>query len=340
MLRRPSLKIQTLNQYDFIAIGDSTTDAFIKLKEASVNCDINREKCMICMRFKDKIPYEEVYVVSAVGNAANASVAAARLGLKSALITNIGDDYFGEEALSALKKENVSAEFVTVNNGKKTNYHYVLWYEDDRTILIKHQEYDYRLPYFNDPKWVYLSSMGENSLPFHEVFEKYIFEHPNMKLAFQPGTYQIKFGRKKLAGIYRRAEVFISNKEEAQRILEVNEPDIKKLMNGIIELGPKIAVVTDGTKGAYACDGKSSWFMPPYPDPKPPYERTGAGDAFSSTFVLALCFGLRIEEALRWAPINSMSVVQYVGAREGLLTRYKLEKYLAEAPSDYLPQII
>jgi sugar/nucleoside kinase (ribokinase family) len=216
----------------------------------------------------------------------------------------------------------------------------VLWYEDDRTILIKHQEYDYRLPYFNDPKWVYFSSMGENSLPFHEVFEKYMFEHPNIKLAFQPGTYQMKFGRKKLAGIYKRAEVFISNKEEAQRILEVNEPDIKKLMNGIIELGPKIAVVTDGTKGAYACDGKFAWFMPPYPDPKPPYERTGAGDAFSSTFVLALCLGLRIEEALRWAPINSMSVVQYVGAREGLLTRYKLEKYLTEAPSDYLPQII
>ena len=329
-----------MNQYDFIAIGDSTTDAFIKLKEASVNCDINREKCMICMRFKDKIPYEEVYVVPAVGNAANASVAAARLGLRSALISNIGDDYFGEEALAALKKENVSTEFVTVNNGKKTNYHYVLWYEDDRTILIKHQEYDYHLPYFNDPKWVYFSSMGENSLPFHEVFEKYMSEHPNVKLAFQPGTYQMKFGRKKIAGIYKRAEVFISNKEEAQRILEVSEPDVKKLMSEIIKLGPKIAVITDGTKGAYASDEKSFWFMSFYPDPKPPYERTGAGDAFSSTFVSALCLGLRIEEALRWAPINSMSVVQYVGAREGLLNRYKLEKYLAEAPDNYVPQLI
>ena len=329
-----------MKQYDLIAIGDSTTDAFIRLKDASVHCNIDHEKCEICLRFKDKIPYEEVYVVSAVGNAANASVVAARLGLQSALISNIGDDYFGEEALGALKKENVGAEFVTVNNGKKTNYHYVLWYEDDRTILIKHQEYDYRLPYFNDPKWVYFSSMGENSMPFHEVFEKYMSEHPNVKLAFQPGTYQMKFGRKKLAGIYRRTDVFISNKEETQRILEVGEPDVKKLMKGIMELGPKIAVVTDGTEGAYAYDGKSAWFMPPYPDPKPPYERTGAGDAFSSTFVVALCLGLSVQDALRWAPINSMSVVQYVGAREGLLTRYKLEKYLSEAPADYIPKLI
>ena len=329
-----------MRQYDFIAIGDTVTDAFIRLKDASVHCNIDKEKCEICLRFKDKIPYEEVYVVSAVGNAANASVVAARLGLQSALISNIGDDYFGEEALGALKKENVGAEFVTVNNGKKTNYHYVLWYEDDRTILIKHQEYDYRLPYFNDPKWVYFSSMGENSMPFHEVFEKYMSEHPNVKLAFQPGTYQMKFGRKKLAGIYRRTDVFISNKEETQRILEVGEPDVKKLMKGIMELGPKIAVVTDGTEGAYAYDGKSAWFMPPYPDPKPPYERTGAGDAFSSTFVVAMCLGFSVQDALRWAPINSMSVVQYVGAREGLLTRYALEKYLSEAPANYIPKLI
>ncbi|KKT29258.1 hypothetical protein A3G55_02740 [Candidatus Giovannonibacteria bacterium RIFCSPLOWO2_12_FULL_44_25] len=329
-----------MKQYDLIAIGDSTTDAFIRLKDASVHCNIDHEKCEICLRFKDKIPYEEVYVVPAVGNAANASVAAARLGLQSALISNIGDDYFGEEALSALKKENVGTEFITVNSGKKTNYHYVLWYEDDRTILIKHNEYDYRLPYFNDPKWVYFSSIGENSVPFHEVFEKYMNEHQNVRLAFQPGTYQMRFGRKKLSGIYRRTDVFISNKEEAQRILEVGEPDVKKLMKGIMELGPKIVVVTDGTEGAYVYDGKSAWFMPPYPDPKPPYERTGAGDAFSSTFVVAMCLGFSVQDALRWAPINSMSVVQYVGAREGLLTRYALEKYLSEAPANYIPKLI
>lgn len=329
-----------MKQYDFIAIGDTVTDAFIKLKDASVHCNIDHEKCEICLRFKDKIPYEEVYVVPAVGNAANASVAAARLGLQSALLSNIGDDYFGKEAIGALKAETIGTEFITAHPGKKTNYHYVLWYEDDRTILIKHQEYDYRLPYFDDPKWVYFSSMGENSLAFHEIFERYMNEHPKVKLAFQPGTFQMKFGKKKLTGIYKRTDVFICNKEEAERILEVSETDIKKLMRSLADLGPKIVVVTDGPAGAYAYDGKSAWFMPPYPDPKPPFERTGAGDAFSSTFVVALCLGLRVEEALRWAPINSMSIVQYVGAREGLLTRDKLEKYLSDAPADYLPKPI
>jgi sugar/nucleoside kinase (ribokinase family) len=146
------------NFYDFIAIGDTVTDAFIRLKDAAVTCDINREKCMICLRFKDKIPYESVTVVPAVGNSANASVSAARLGLKSALVSNIGDDYFGKECLDALIKEKVATEFVKIHKDQKTNYHYVLWYEDDRTILIKHEEFEYSLPEIGSPRWIYFSS--------------------------------------------------------------------------------------------------------------------------------------------------------------------------------------
>ena len=77
------------------------------------------------------------------------------------------------------------------------------------------------------------------------------------------------------------------------------------------------------------------WFIKPYPDPKPPYERTGAGDAFSSTLVTALALGKTLPEALQWGGINSMSVVQYVGSQAGLLSREKLEEYLKNAPADY-----
>ena len=323
--------------YDFIAIGDTVTDAFIRLKEASVHCTIDREKCEICMRFADKIPYEDVFVIPAVGNSANAAVAASRLGLKSALVSNVGDDYHGAECLKALESENVATDFVKVNAGAKTNYHYVLWYDDDRTILVKHEPYEYELPDIGKPKWIYLSSLGANSLPLHGAIERYLHDNPEVKLAFQPGTYQIKFGKDELAGIYRRTEAFFCNKEEAQRILETDEHDIRKLLSGTHDLGPNIVVISDGPKGAYASDGTNAWSIVKYPDPKPPYERTGAGDAFSSTFVVALALGKSVGEALMWGPINSMSVVQQVGARAGLLTRKELENYLKSAPSDYKP---
>ena len=328
------------HNYDFIAIGDTTTDAFIRLKDASVNCDINREHCMLCMRFGDKIPYEEVYIVPAVGNSANAAVSATRLGLASALVANIGGDYQGNEALEALKSENVGTEFVTIHKNKKTNYHYVLWYEAERTILIKHEEYDYELPEIDEPRWVYFSSIAENSLPFHDALAEYLKKHPAIKFAFQPGTYQMKFGKDRLKYFYERADVFICNKEEYQRILGVEEQDEKKLMAMMHALGPKIAVLTDGTKGAYSYDGNEYLFIRAYPDPKPPLSRTGAGDAFSSTFVVALALGHDIRTALQWGPINSMSVVQQVGARAGLLTRPALESWLAKAPEDYKPKVI
>jgi len=324
--------------YDFIAIGDTVTDAFVKLEDAEVERDDGLAK--ICMRFGDKIPYESLSVIPGVGNSANAAVGAARLGLKAALVTNVGDDYFGEECLGALERENLGTEFIKKNKGKKTNYHFVLLFKGERTILIKHEKYDYELADIGKPKWVYLSSLGSNSLPFHSVIEKYLNDNPEIKLAFQPGTYQIKFGKDALRGIYGRSDLFFCNKDEARRILGSEEGGIKKLLAAVRELGPKIAVITDGRNGAFAYDGEEFWQMPMYPDPKPPLDRTGAGDSFSSTFTAAIILGKSVPEALRWGPINSMSVVQQIGARAGLLTRERLEENLAKAPKDYQPKLI
>lgn len=327
-----------MNQYDFIAIGDTVTDAFIELEEAEVEGNDGLTK--ICMRFGDKIPYKNVNVIPGVGNSANAAVSASRLGLKSALMTDLGDDYFGQECIDALKKENLGTEFIKTHKNQKTNYHYVLLFKSERTILIKHEEYEYKMDDIGKPKWMYLSSFGSNSLPFHSVIEKYLNDNPEIKLAFQPGTYQIKFGKDALSGIYRRSDLFFCNKEEAQKILEIKEDNIKELLKKIFELGPKITVITDGRNGAFVYDGKEFWQMPMYPDPTPPVDRTGAGDSFSSAFTSAIALGMDIPEALRWGPINSMSVVQQIGARAGLLTREKLEENLKNAPKDYLPKLI
>ena len=329
-----------MKSFDFVAIGDTTIDAFIRIKEASVNCDINRENCQICFGFANKIPYESVTIVPAVGNSANAAVAAARLGLKSAFVGNIGADQNGEDCISAFQANNVYTDFIKAHEDKKTNCHYVLWYEDERTILIKHEEFNYAMPDIGLPKWVYLSSLGENSLPFHFEIAAYIKNHPEINLAFQPGTFQMKFGLEKLAEIYKLTKVFICNIQEAQRILNTDVKIPLELMKMMRTKGPKIIVITDGPRGAYAYDEEFAWFMPPYPDPKPPFERTGAGDAFSSTFVAALAMNKSMEEALMMAPINSMSVVQKIGAQEGLLTLPEIEKYLQQAPEDYKPKKI
>ena len=89
--------------FDFVAVGDTATDAFIRLKDARVNCSIDDKNCQLCVTFGDKIPFEFDEVVYGVGNAANAAVAAARLGLKSALVSNLGDDDVGHKGIAAQK---------------------------------------------------------------------------------------------------------------------------------------------------------------------------------------------------------------------------------------------
>ncbi len=322
-------------QYDIVAIGDTVTDAFIKLKEAHINCKLNNEGCEICMKYGDKIPFDFVEICPAVGNSANASVSFSKLGLNAAIITDLGDDQNGHEAIDAFKKNGVSTEFVKLHKDKKTNYHYVLWYEVDRTILIKHETFDRHIPSMKNPKFLYLSSLGEDSLEFHKEIAEYLNKNTDVKLAFQPGTFQIKFGTEELKGIYARTEIFFCNVEEAQMILNVTTREIKNLLGGIHNLGPKIVVITDGPNGAHVSYDNKVLFMPLYPDIKPPYERTGAGDAYASTFVACIAQGKTVEEAITWAPINSMSVVQQIGAQKGLLTEKEIREYLAKAPADY-----
>lgn len=327
-----------MKSHQFIAIGDVVIDAFIKLKEAKINIDPEGNQNTITLPFGDKIPYESVEVVHAVGNSANAAVSASRLGLNSALISDLGDDTNGRECLASLEANKVNIDYITLHKNQETNYHYVLWYEDDRTILVKHQEYDYNLPKIETPEWLYLSSLGEHSLAYHMEIIDYLDAHPEVSLAFQPGTYQMNAGIEILKPVYEHAKIFFCNIEEAERILGITTLGKEELLKRMYALGPKIIVLTDGARGAYTYDGSETWFIPPYPDPKPPYERTGAGDSFASTTVAALSLGQDLPTALSWGAINSMSVVQHTGAQKGLLSREKIEEFMKNAPENFKPQ--
>lgn len=334
-------------QLDILAIGDITIDAFIHInnKDARLICPTHgagetHGYCELCLQFPDKVPFDSMTEVAGVGNSANAAVSAARLGLRAALVTTVGNDARGKACIAALKKNGIDTSYVNIQKGIETNYHYALWYQADRTILINHHEYDYVLPTLAmPPKWIYLSSLASNSFEYHLEIIKFLKANPSVRLAFQPGTFQMKLGIEKLADLYKLSSIFIVNVEEAQLILKTSDEDVNVLLHAMYALGPKIVLITDGPKGAYMYDGGHSYFMPIYPDQKAPYERTGCGDAFASTFMSALALGKTPLEALVWAPINPMSVVEYIGAQEGLLSREALESLLKKAPADYKPSI-
>lgn len=323
-------------KYDFVAFGDITIDAFIRLKDAHVTCKINNEDCELCVKFGQKIPFESVDEVFAVGNGPNAAVAAIRLGLQSTVVANVGDDRNGADCVTALEKEGMSGEFIRSHPGMKTNYHYVLQYGAERTILVKHEKYPYQLPLFAEPpKWFYLTSLPLETLDYQLEIARYAKTN-GTKLAFQPGTFQMQLGKEKLKEVYEASDIFFCNKEEAQQILGSTEGDLKKLLQGIRDLGPKIAVITDGREGSYVMDDSGAYHAPMYPDAAPPVDRTGAGDATASTTVAYVVKGMEPKEALLRGMINSASVVQKVGAQAGLLKAAEIEALYEKRPADYV----
>lgn len=322
--------------HDCLSIGDTAVDAFIRLQQAEEIIDLEHHRDMLCMSFAEKIPYDFAEVIPGVGNSANAAVSLARLGLKSAIYTNLGDDAYAQDCISSFKQNHVDTSYIVKNKGKKTNYHYVLWFKNERTILIKHFEYPYMFPQDICPRYIYLSSISATGAPFHDDIVDFLKRHPETKLVFQPGTFQINLGKDKLKELYERTEIFACNKEEAEKILGIEaalgDEHMKKLLTEMRKLGPKTAIITDGPKGAYASNGTEIYFAVPYPDPKEPYERTGAGDAFASTTVGALMLDKDLGKALEWGSVNSMSVTQEIGAQRGLLPQEKIEEYLRQAP--------
>jgi sugar/nucleoside kinase (ribokinase family) len=320
-----------------LAIGDIVTDAFIALREdeAQITTDENGGR-RLSMEFGSKLPYDHVDIIQAVGNSANAAVSFARLGLNAGLLAFIGGDQAGKDSLAYLQSEKINTELVSVQQDQKSNYHYALRDGAERTILIKYENYAYAWEAPSQvPEWIYLSMLSNDSWQLHVDLLDYLNEHLDVKLAFQPGTFHFEWGTEKLAGLYARTHFVIMNKEEAALVTGKSTSSVRELINALHELGPKVVIVTDGPAGAYASADYKLLFMPNYPDPKPPYDRTGAGDAFASTIVAALAKGESIETALRWAPINSMSVVQVLGAQAGLLRPDELQKYLDDAPEDY-----
>lgn len=323
--------------YDFIAIGDTATDVFIKLEDdsrAAIEGAPDTADYRLCLPFGEKIPYTEATTVQGVGNAANAAVSASLLGLRSALVAHVGGDRAGQETIDSLKAHNVDTTFVVPEAGKHTNYSYILWYKQERTILRKHEDFSYSLPNIDTPAWVYFSAVGAGAEKYYEDFAQFIENKPSIKFAFQPGGNEITLGTK-LLRFYKRADIFFCNVEESEKILgKPAGTDIKDLLLGIHLLGPQAVVITDGPKGAYGADKTGIYFAPPFNPEEEAFERTGAGDAFASATTSALALGKTLPEALAWGAVNGMSVCRYVGAQKGLLTQAQIEAELSKKP-DY-----
>jgi len=308
------------NKFDIITIGDSTVDTFIRIHEATIECDIDKKNCKICLEYGGKIPVESIHYGIA-GNACNVAAGCSTLGMKTAIYTHLGRDWQGSMIQKQLQQFKVAEDYIVIDDKKSSNLSVVLTFQGERTIMAYHQDWFYSLPKLEGAKWIYLTSLSETFTDSNIIDEvAHYIDKSGAKLVFAPGTYQLKANVKRFKNTLERCSVFFCNFEEAKDILEIRDsvkPQARELLDGLHSLGPKVIAITDGEEGSYASDGQKYLKVGVFPTKL--IEKTGAGDSYGSAFIAAFNKNLDLGEAMVWGTINSSHVIQETGAQNGLL---------------------
>ena len=323
-------------KYDCITIGDAFEDVFVVPEEAKVRRDVTFGSGMaLSFELGDKIPLDQVdYEIG--GSACNVAVGLSRLKLNSSVISILGEDTPAIKIKERLDAERVDLSGLILDRKMKTNFSVIFRTTQGRTIFIYHGLKDYsglRIKKFIKSDWIFLAPTGKNTTDLENEIVAKISEE-NTKLAWNPGSLQIRRGAGKFKNLIRNCSIIFLNREEAIEFIgspvRLSDDD---LLRRVSSLGPRIVIITYGKKGAKAFDGEHFYEVGSLDVER--VDSTGAGDSFSTGFLGKLLvdkinFSMIdpeiISEALRWGIFNSNSVITKIGAQPGLLTLGQMEK--------------
>lgn len=307
---------------DMLTVGDSTVDNLFEIDsdQASILCSQRTKERELCFNYGEKIPIKNI-TIGFGGSALNAAVGFGKLELRSAISTIVGEDNDGQSIIDFLNQTEIDTS--NVLRGDKTNMSVILVYNKERTILSYHKKRNYNalsLPPCNN---IYFTSAGKGA---EAIYPKIISRATTgSKLFFNPGSWELQ-NFDFFAPLIKYCDVIILNKDEADLCFG-NHP-IPEQLKKIRKLGAKIAVITDGAKGAYLDDELGQYHMGSYAGEV--VDPTGAGDSFSVGLIGGLIHGLSLEESCKWGMVNSAAVIEKIGANSGLLTRTQLLKLSGE----------
>lgn len=329
--------------YDVITIGTATRDVFLTSALFKIFKDpAHLEKMGFptgeaqCFALGGKIEIGRP-VLTTGGGATNAAVTFARQGLRTAALIKIGRDRSGDVVLYDLKSEKVKA-IAAFDKKIGTGYSTILLSPSgERTILVyRGASEKLRLSEIDTldrirTHWAYISPGGIKFPVMRSIVDG--LHRRGVYIAMNPSRHYLELGAARLKPLLSKLKVIILNREEASYLTGVDYKNERFIFKKFDELVPGIAVMTDGRRGVLVSDGKNIYRSGIFKEKKI-VDRTGAGDAFGSGFVAGLINKRQeigdkrqifseedIKYAIRLGSANATSVVEHIGAKEGILTR-------------------
>lgn len=315
--------------FDVITIGAATRDVFLQsgnfkfIKSQEFAGGVGE-----CLALGSKNEVQDIFF-STGGGATNAAVTFARLGFKTAVLARVGRDISGEEIVGTMKKEGVSVKLIQRDAKEPTAYSTLLMYgPGERTVLVfrgpsNNIDFSKKILSGVSAKWFYVTSVGGRADMLRAVWAH--AKRHKIKICWNPGGEELKLGFTALKPLIKQCEIFNVNRDEAARLTGCERGNDICLMDNLCGL-PKTAIITDGSKGAYACAGGERYFVGSLGTK--PLNTTGAGDAFGSGFAAGMIKTDDVRFSLRLGTLNADSVIRMMGAKTGVLKRMPGEKEL------------
>jgi sugar/nucleoside kinase (ribokinase family) len=269
-------------EFDLVVVGDCNPDVLVLGDD-------------VTPAFGQQEKLVESVTLTIGGSAAITAVAAARLGLRVALVATVGADPAGQFMLDQLGREGVSTDAVTVRDDVPTGMTVALSRGGDRAILTALGAVAALTAAFvpaallASARHVHASSyfLLERSLGpgLAGVFAaaRAAGATTSLDTNWDPSG---GWGDGRLAAAIAQTDLLLPNEAEALRLSR--EPDLGAAARALTAAGRRL-VVKLGERGALCVDGSSRHrvSLPPVT----PVDATGAGDCFNAGLIAGLLGG-------------------------------------------------
>lgn len=326
--------------FDIITIGSATRDGFFQ----GIDFKICQGKQFltgkgICLDLGSKITVPEM-IFTTGGSASNTATTFTRQGLKTAAIFRVGKDVSGETILRELKEEGVNISFSQIDYATPTAYSVIFLIKSGERTILSYKGAAGKLTLWEIPltqvktKWLLLGSLGKEK----NILKNLILwaKEQKIHLAINPGWREIEWLKKNKKWL-NNFEIFVVNQEEAAYFTGIPYQKEREIFQKLDNWIKGIVVMTKSKNGVSVSNGKYLFRAGPF-DKKisqKPKDLTGAGDAFTSGFISVFVRKNRfdektIEEAIKNGSLNAFSVIQYIGAKQGILTLKEIKRLITK----------
>ncbi len=306
-----------MNLPKILSIGAATQDVFLSNSPEFRLISMAENQDVVEFQLGSKIDIQNIEISSG-GGATNAAITFARQGLISSFMGVVGEDSSGEQILRMLDEESIDTSRVEFSKRFNTDYSTIILAPNgERTILTYRgaSEHIYAENFelkYGEFDWIYVSNLAGRFDALLKIFKE--ATKKGAKIAWNPGKKELQ-EPEKIRTMLQDVEILIVNKEEASLIFEgISAEELVRNACSFVE----VAILTDGANGVWASSDGKIIRAGMYED-VPSLDRTGAGDAFGSGFVSQWAQGANIKESILFASANSTSVIQYMGAKKGIL---------------------